>query len=256
MSEWYETAFDRLYPVVYCHRDEEEARRAAAAFAGLIAPAGVRARVLDLACGSGRHLIAFAAEGLEMIGLDLSGFLLERAVVENGLAGRVVQGDMRALPFRSGAYAGAINMFTSFGYFECDADHARVLDEVARVLRPGGRFLIDYVNAPVAVRVVAERARSEREASGGYTVHEDRGLEDGGRYLVKDVRVTHPREETIAYRERVRLFGPDELARMLERAGLKERGRFGDYDGGRFAPEASDRVILLCERTIERQGER
>jgi SAM-dependent methyltransferase len=256
VSAWYEVAFDRLYPVLYQHRDDEEAVRAAAAFAPRLAVGGLAGPVLDLACGAGRHMKAFAALGLDMVGLDLSNYLLDRAAREPELRERLVRGDMRALPFCGGAFAAVVNMFTSFGYFDRDDEHGRVLREVARVLRPGGRFLLDYINAPVARSAVAgERGRTEREAPGGYRVHEERRVEEDGSRLVKRVRVTHPSQETVEYEERVRLFAPDELAEMLASSGLDVRQRFGDYDGGGFDAGRCDRLILLCERSPDTEGE-
>lgn len=248
MREWFETAFDRLYPVLYRHRDEVEAKDAAAAFASRV---GGRGRVLDLACGTGRHMAAFGDAGLDMVGLDLSGYLLERAARDPALRGRLVRGDMRALPFRDGAFGGVINMFTSFGYFDTGEEHRRVLEEVARVLRPGGRFLLDFMNAHRAVR--SGLGRTVRHGD-GYTIEEDRVLEEDGRRLVKRVRVTHPDEEPVEYDERVRAFTPGELDALLSDAGFEVVARFGDYQGGPFSEEASDRLILLSTARQRNHG--
>lgn len=243
MSEWYEVAFDRFYPLLYGHRDEHEARRAAAAFAPSLAGFGP---TLDLACGAGRHMAALAEHGLDMVGLDLSAFLLERAAADGSLSGRLVRGDMRALPFADGVFSGAVNMFTSFGYFSHDDENRAVLVEVARVLEPSGRFLIDFINA---ARITPEALERTTRAQDGYTIEEDRRLEDAGRFLVKHVRVDGGRTPALEYEERVRLFSPEELNDMLETTGLRVIDRYGDYDRGAFDPARSDRLILLCERT-------
>jgi len=243
VAKWYEVAFDRLYPILYRHRDEEEARLAASTFGPLFAARGT---ILDLACGQGRHMEALAAAGKEMVGLDLSSFLLEKAVTTSGQSGRVVQGDMRALPFLDGSLAGVINMFTSFGYFESDEENLAVLREAARVLRPGGVFLIDFLNANVVLSKPLERTRRE---VGGYTVDEDRSVSPDGRHLVKHVTVTKPLEDfDVEYDERVRLFGADELVAMADGAGLSLVRLYGDYDGAPFDSAASPRVVAACER--------
>jgi SAM-dependent methyltransferase len=248
VSEWYEVAFDRLYPLLYRHRDETEAVRAAETFAPMLTGPGP---VLDLACGAGRHMAAFGARGLDMVGLDLSPFLLREAAGDPGpLAGRLVRGDMRVLPFHECSFGAVINMFTSFGYFD-DADNQRVLDEVARVLRPGGWFLMDFMNAR---RVQSSGlARTVREVD-GYTIEEDRSVSDDGRYLVKDVRVAGGGEESLSYAERVRLLDPDDLAAMVAVAGLELHQRFGGYDGVRFDPAVHDRVISLYQRMPTSEG--
>jgi SAM-dependent methyltransferase len=243
LVEWYEVAFDRLYPVLYPHRDDEEARRAAASFGALL---DERDPVLDLACGNGRYMDAFAGAGRSMVGLDLSPYLLGRAAGSPSRRGRLVQGDMRALPFRDACFGGVVNMFTSFGYFDDDAENRSVLGEVARVLRGAGVFLIDFINAgPV---LSAPLGRSRRE-SGGYTIDEDRALTPDRRQLVKHVCVARRSDAFhIEYEERVRLFTPDQLRAMLGGAGLDVTEVFGDYDGGAFDPTQSPRVIMACVR--------
>jgi SAM-dependent methyltransferase len=239
--EWYRIAFGEVYPLVYAHRDDAEAGRAAGSFAGLFRG---RTPVLDVACGAGRHTAAFSAAGVEMLGLDLSEFLLVEAVEQRGLAGRVVLGDMRHLPFRDGALGGAINMFTSFGYFDDEADDARAVAEIARVLRPGGRFLMDFINAEKVGRVSGE---TTRRREGGVEIEEHRERDATGRRLCKNVRVLRPDGEIVSYREQVRLYTPTELEALVSVAGLRVVERFGDYGAGPYAA-ASDRLILLAEK--------
>ena len=243
-APWYELAFDRLYPVLYGHRDQAEAGRVVENYRNLFAG---DAPVLDLACGNGRYLEAFGEAGLDMRGVDLSGFLLREAATSRGLAGRVVRGDMRSLPFRTGVAGGAISMFTSFGYFDADADNEQVLQEVGRVLASGGVFLFDFANAGWILGnppgdTVVERA--------GYQIDERRSLEDNGRFVVKRVVAT-PLDGTdpVRYEERVRLYRPAELEAMLSGAGLRIKERYGDYDRAAFDPVGSQRFITVCEKS-------
>ena len=243
MAQWYEIAFDRLYPVLYSHRDANEAKRAAASFAPEFSGPGP---VLDLACGGGRHMAAFTAGGVNTFGLDLSLFLLARAVDDAGQRGRVVQGDMRVLPFRDGVFAGAINMFTSFGYFKDDDDNRAVLAEVARVLKPGAPFLLDFANVQSVLDHPLMQTQRQQD---GYTIDESRRFEDNNRYVVKHVRIEKDDdEETVEYDERVRLFRPDELAGMLDDAGLTVLQTYGGYDRESFDAAASDRFMAFCRR--------
>ncbi len=243
MAQWYEVAFDRLYPVLYSHRNAGEAKRAATSFAAEFAGPGP---VLDLACGGGRHMAAFAAEGVNVYGLDLSSFLLSRAVEEAGQRGRVVRGDMRMLPFCDGAFTGAINMFTSFGYFESDDENRAVLAEVARVLKPGASFLLDFANVPSVLEHPLMHTRREQD---GYTIEESRRFDDGNRYIVKHVRVEKQGEvESVEYDERVRMFTPEELTAMLDAAGLMVEETCGGYDRVPYDGAGSDRFIALCRR--------
>jgi len=244
-ADWYRVAFGELYPVVYSHRDDEEADRVAASYAGFFAGA---APVLDVACGAGRHAAAFGRRGVGTVGVDLSEFLLAEAVERRGLAGRVVLGDMRCLPFADASVAGAINMFTSFGYFDDEDDNRRVIREVARVMRPGALFLMDFMNADVA-GAVPEGTTHRRE--GDVQIEEWRERDDAGRFVTKHVRVVRADGSDVSYRERVRLYTRIELEAMLEGSGLQVTERFGGYDAGSFVPQASSRLILLTRKRGE-----
>ena len=175
--EWYEAAFDRLYPVLYSHRDSAEAEQALDTFGHLFEGASP---VLDLASGDGRYLEALLKRGVHAYGLDLSHYLLSRSVDEWGHGGRVAQGDMRHLPFFDRTFGGVLNMFTSFGYFSVDTDNLLVFREVHRVLRPGGVFLFDYINAEKITSGLLEETQRE---SGGYEIREKRTIEEHGKYL-------------------------------------------------------------------------
>ncbi|HEX5131150.1 MAG TPA: class I SAM-dependent methyltransferase [Candidatus Krumholzibacteria bacterium] len=241
--DWYRVAFGEVYPLVYAHRDDAEARAVAHVFAGMFRG---RAPVLDVACGAGRYTAAFGEAGIDTYGIDLSEFLLGEAVERRGLAGRVVQADMRCLPVRDASVAGAVNMFTSFGYFEDEADNARVIHEVARVLRPGGRFLMDFINGAAIGEVPAGATRREEE---GAVIVEERELDAVRRVLCKHVRIIPHRGAEVTYSERVRLFSAVELEGMFAAAGLRVVARHGDYAGGGYRPDESPRMILLAERT-------
>jgi hypothetical protein len=134
----------------------------------------------------------------------------------------------------------SVNLFTSFGYFDSDGEHSAAMAGMVRTVRPGGWFALDFLHAP---RVRATLVAEESATLAGTSVRLRRRLEDGGRYVVKDIELADGRR----FRERVRLFEPDELEGMLAGAGATVRHRFGDYDGASLSP-ASSRAILLAER--------
>jgi SAM-dependent methyltransferase len=149
---------------------------------------------------------------------------------------------MRALPFRPGSFAVVINLFTSFGYFRDDAEHRLVVRQVADVLSPGGRLVLDYLNAEQVRRTL--RRDSEEVRDGATAARVLRRFSEEGRYVVKEIEL---RAENRSFQERVRLFTAQELAGLLEDAGLRVMARFGDYDGRPVAAD-SPRVILVGER--------
>ncbi|MFQ5511391.1 MAG: class I SAM-dependent methyltransferase [Candidatus Krumholzibacteriia bacterium] len=241
--EWYEAAFDRLYPVLYSHRDSREAETALNSFGRCFEG---KTPVLDLASGDGRYLEALLQRGVDAYGLDLSHYLLARSAAEWGHGGRLVQADMRHLPFCDGSFGGALNMFTSFGYFSVDTDNLLVFREVQRVLKGDGVFLFDFINAE---RIANELLEESSRESQGYEIHERRRIEGHGKYLVKRAEVTNKRtNDKEEIEERLRLYTLADLVMMFESVGLIPREFYGDYMGNAFARGVSERVIILSAK--------
>jgi SAM-dependent methyltransferase len=238
MTEWFKQWFGEEYYDLYAHRNEEDARRAVALIRNVV-PWGAGDRILDLACGPGRHAEALAHWGAQVVGFDLSRAMLRRARERGGVA--LVRGDMRALPFQSGSFALAVNLFTSFGYFLDDEEHGRVVQQVAAALAPGGHFVLDYLNAEHVRRTLKV---TERAVGPGGDVLVRRRIDGDSRYVIKEIEL---RDEGRRFQERVRLYGPDELAALFGAAGLSVVARFGDYDGAPAAASAP-RVILVGRR--------
>jgi SAM-dependent methyltransferase len=234
MTEWFEEWFGEEYLQLYPHRDAAEAERAVALI--LARTAFVPGwRVLDVACGAGRHARAFEAAGARCVGLDLSMALLR---VARGVTGApLVRADMRALPVRPGSMDLTVNLFTSFGYFERDAEHTAALHEMVATLRPQGWFVIDFLNS-AAVR--AQLVPRETRRLDGAEVAVARSVSVDGRYVCKTITTTGGRRFT----ERVRLFGADEITAMLAEACVTVRHRFGDYDASPLGVN-SPRTILF-----------
>jgi SAM-dependent methyltransferase len=241
--EGYEVAFDRFYPILYSHRDVEEAARVVETFGGYLEG---KTPILDMACGDGRYLKALRAAGHSVCGLDLSHYLLLRAVEEADNAGLIAQGDMRHLPFADESFGAVINMFTSFGYFSADTDNLLVFREVQRLLEPGGVFLFDFINS---ARISANLLGETRRESQGCDIHEKRMIENHGKYLVKRATITDPETNVSAsIEERLRLYTKDDLLLMFKSVSLHVIACFGDYNANEFVEGVSDRVIMLCEK--------
>lgn len=238
MADWFQEWFGDEYLALYPHRDEAEAERAVRLIA-----AGVRGkkivRALDLACGAGRHARPLA-ENWWTVGLDLSAPLLRvaRAADKDG---NYVRADMRTLPFGDSVFGLAVNLFTSFGYFETDAQHRRVLAEVARVVERGGTFVLDFLNS---AGIRTSLIPYDETTIGDKVVEQRREITNAGRYVQKTISV---RGTGKTFVERVRLFSAEELESMLEECGFSVVQKFGDYDGNALQ-SASPRAILFAER--------
>ena len=238
---WYKNWFaDALYLEVYSHRDADEARQAVDLFrgaTGLLPPA----RLLDLACGTGRHAFEFARKGYEVIAADLSQTLLAVAFRKTRRFGsmlHLVRTDMRHVPFAP-CFDGVAQLFTAFGYFINDDENAAVLLQVASCLRPGGYYMLDYLN-PAFVQATLQ-PETVRTIPGGI-VREHREIRDGR--IEKAISIEREDDRRL-YHESVRLFDRPGLESMLGNAGLSTEDVFGDYSGNAFS-EDSPRCILIA----------
>jgi ubiquinone/menaquinone biosynthesis C-methylase UbiE len=137
---WYVAAFQSGYSARYKHCGNElGAREVAFALRAMGLKKG--SRVLDLCCGAGRHSRALARAGLDVVGADLSRDLLNEALEQSEkLKIEYLRCDMRDVPLADESLDGAVSLFTSFGYFEREEDDLRVLQGVARMLKPGAGY--------------------------------------------------------------------------------------------------------------------
>jgi SAM-dependent methyltransferase len=233
---WYQEWFGEAYLELYAHRDEQEARRQVAFFRGQAGD--VDGVILDLACGTGRHLTELNAEGYVAVGCDLSFTLLRTGVSEHGPL-PVARADMRSLPFCSGSFGGLVNFFTSFGYFASEDENLQVVREMARVLRAGGVFLFDYLNVDRELEKLVERESIDTPSG---PVQIERWFDPRDRSFNKRITIGQKR-----YLERVRGYDLDEISTMFTNSGLSIRKAFGDFHGAPF-DAASPRLILVGSR--------
>jgi SAM-dependent methyltransferase len=238
-EDWFEDWFGEEYLALYEHRDHHEAREVVGLIADRMGAVG-DGPVLDLACGAGRHQRTLCDHGWWTVGLDLSPSLLRAARAEDRTA-PLVRADMRELPFADGSFALVVNLFTSFGYFRDDAQHRRVLLDVARVVRRGGWFVLDYLHAAQVRESLVPR---DERTVGSVTVEQEREISTDGRFVRKMITIGDLGRTFV---ERVRLFEPEELVALCNDAGFHVDAVLGDYDGSPLGPE-SPRAILFARR--------
>jgi len=248
---WYKKAFGNSYLKIYSHRNEEEAVEALHLIESVYQPLLKELqtgslRILDLACGQGRYSRLLANLGHEVAGVDLSEELLAAAArsrlkKEPLSSGKLwfVRADKRSIPFCA-SFDLVINMFTSFGYFQEDEENFKVLLSAACALKPGGRFLIDYLNRN---RVIENLVGESVAGQGGITVRQRRRISPDGLRVEKIIQMEGPKGHD-TWSESVRLYSSQEMEQMLSRAGLEVQGLIGNYQGDPFQPDSA-RLILI-----------
>ncbi|MCF6093052.1 class I SAM-dependent methyltransferase [Microaerobacter geothermalis] len=236
-TEWFHKSFQNDYLLIYKHRDEESAQREVDQVISLL-QLSKGEKILDLCCGNGRHSYHLAQKGFEVTGVDLSKVLLKQAKQKSeGLPSSFYQYDMRNVPFRN-QFDAVVNLFTSFGYFQNREEDIKAIKTIHRVLRLGGRFLMDYLNPSyVLANLVPSSIRRENHL----VIKETRRVE--GQRVIKDILVRDDQGER-TYQERVNLYSLEEMKEMLHEVGLNLDGVYGDFNGQPYSAD-SPRMILV-----------
>lgn len=241
MSTWFATWFDSTYyHLLYQHRDDAEAQFFMDNLVQHLAPS-TDSRILDLACGKGRHSIYLANKGYDVTGVDLSPESIAHAQQFAHDRLRFGVHDMRE-PLDFPAFDCIFNLFTSFGYFPTEAEHLQTLCAMRQGLKDGNsRLVIDFFNAP---QVIANLRLHEEKTVGDIPFVLDRRVENG--YIVKDIRFVD-QGTPYFFQERVRAFDLADFERLLPAADLRLVETFGSYALAPYQREASPRLILIAE---------
>jgi len=253
MTAWYEESFGYEYLELYAHRDAAEARADVQALVDLLSPPKDEP-LLDLCCGACRHLLVLREMDFsQLVGLDLSAELLQVATrkladadTESGQASHqveLVRSDMRVIPYEN-HFATVLSLFTSFGYFCEDEENQAVFEAVYRALKPGGRFLIDYLNRDYVISHLVER---DEKALPDRHIQNVRCLTESCRRVEKTTTVTTKSGVKHEFQESVRLYSPAEMVAMLRAAGFAYIHCYGSLDGQACGPE-SKRLIVIAEK--------
>jgi len=249
-TPWYATYFGEEYFDIYgpMLSEERTAREVEGIVKLLDLPQG--SRILDLACGHGRHAIPLAQWGFQVTGQDLSEVFLDRARAEaqaRDASISWVHSDMREIPFVD-EFDAIINIFTAFGYFESDAEDQQVLHQVHKALRPGGHFLLDLMHRDALVRRFEPFDVSRRDD--GLVVTEERHFDQlAGRTTVR-VTLFYPDGRRTELGHVVRSYTLTELAGMLGRSALEVQAAYGGLDGSPLMLDSRRLVVIAQKRAL------
>lgn len=241
-DEWFATWFDSpYYPMLYRHRNEEEAR---------LALHNLHHRlhllqgslVLDLGCGQGRHSRTLHNLGYSVVGIDLSPASIACAR-EQAVAGQQFEvQDMRTFALEQ-RFSAVFNLFTSFGYFNSDDENKNVLERIHAHLLPAGVLVLDYLNAFPLLHHEEERQTLTVEGVLFHTIK----FRDG-QSIVKHIEV-HDSGDVYRFRESVQLLTREDLEALLLSTGFEIVEVLGNYDLDVYNPEKSPRCLIIARKS-------
>ena len=254
---WYETLFERDWYDYFAKggpgspdTDGSYARRTDDEVAFLERALGLTepCDLLDLCCGPGRHSVRLARSGHRVTGVDISAHNLERAAEQAAECGVEVtwrEADMRETGLEESSQDAVINMFTAFGFFD-DEGNQRALEEVARVLRPGGRFLVDLVNRDSLMRRHQPRMWSDRH--NGAVLLQEHAFDSATGSQTTHWTVVKANGERIRQSFTVRMYTLQELEVRMAQAGLTVEEAWGGLDGADLTMDSHRLVVLARAR--------
>lgn len=238
MNEWFGEWFDSpYYHILYKGRDRQEARFFLDNLIAYLKPKP-EAKFLDLACGQGRHAIYLNEKGYDVTGIDLSEKNIESASEWSNDRLRFVRHDMRE-SFEQSAYDYVLNLFTSFGYFKTKEENQQSIDAVAGSLKPGGKFVLDFLNPYAVINGLVPEEVKHIE---GINFHITRTFD--GEYILKDIAFEHEGKSYL-FQERVKAIRRLEFLAYFEQANLRVVDCFGDYQLNAYDQEKSTRLIFV-----------
>ena len=235
---WFEAWFNSpYYHLLYKNRNENEAQFF---INNLLKKLELQkgAKILDLACGKGRHAIHLNSLGYNVTGIDLSeeSINIAKKAEQETLAFFVH--DMREL-YWADYFDCVLNLFTSFGYFDDENDNLKTLQSVYDSLKPRGMFVIDFFNA---TKIERDLVAAEIITKDDTEFHISRQIKD--EYIIKNIEVR--KDGTVQhFMEKVQLLQHEHFQKLFAETGFEIINVWGDYGLSEFNSETSERLIIV-----------
>ncbi len=238
---WYATWFNTpYYHLLYKNRNFDEAEEFIRnLMTNLALPKDYK--IMDLACGKGRHSIFMNQLGYDVTGLDLSENSIRWAKQFENERLRFDVHDMRTI-YKPAAFDLIVNLFTSFGYFASSEEHDRVFESVYAQLKNNGLFVLDYLNVEKAI---AELIPSEEKSIEGINFLIEKSVVQG--YIRKDIRF-HADHQDFHYQELVKVIRLEQFVEIAKSVEFQLLSCFGDYQLHEFDHKNSPRLILIFKK--------
>lgn len=236
-ADWFDTSY---YHTLYKERNDEEA---ALFIANLLEFLNLEknTRVLDLACGKGRHSVTLNKLGYNVLGVDLSPNSIESAKYHANNSLDFAVHDMRNV-IHGEQFKAIFNLFTSFGYFDSILDNEQVVISIHEMLEDNGFLIIDFMNA---VKVIENLVKKEVKTVDGIAFDLERNYD--GEHIFKHIRF-HANNTDFHYTERVQALKEADFIQLLTDNNFEIIRTFGDFSLNTFDEKTSDRLIIIAKK--------
>ncbi len=238
---WFVKWFDsKYYHLLYSYRDENEAKSFMKNLVDFLKPEK-DAKIIDIACGRGRHAKILNDLGYDVTGIDIAPSNIDFARKYESDHLHFFCHDKRKV-FKHSGYDFALNLFTSFGYLRNRHELEMALQAMVSNLKPGGKLVLDYLNA---AKIGHESFHTEEINTYNVNFRVHKHIE--GHQILKEINIEDGKEH-FQFVEKVHLITLEEFQSLFEEASLKILHTFGDYNLGPYEPESSIRLILIAEK--------
>ena len=261
-KDWWKNFFDERYLKTYVDIKSKEATLKEVKFLfGVIKNKfkDQKIKILDLACGYGRHSILLAQKGLKVVGVDYSKYFLKIALAKVKDLGfknvKFIRKDVRKISYQN-EFDLVINMFTSFGYFRDEKDNIKVLKNVYRALKKGGYFILDLENAVCLVNTLIKRGKTDKD---GFLFIENKKLLSNNLEVLTKLAFNHLNLRFVLERKwrennkknsskaNCRLYYPEEILSYLRLLNFKIVKIYGDFRKNKYTFD-SPRMIIIAQK--------
>ena len=238
---WFVNWFDSpYYHLLYKNRGEKEAQ---VFIDNVIEKLQLKkgSKLIDIACGKGRHATYFNKKGMNVVGVDLSPNSIASAKQNENNNLQFSVHDMREV-YKENHFDIVTNLFTSFGYFENKDDEQKAINAMAENLKSDGVLIIDFMNIK---KIIANLISSEKKTIDSITFNIKRSVQNN--HIIKDIEIIDD-NETQHFQEKIKAITLADFSAFVSNVGLNIIDIFGNYKLDDFDATISDRLILICKK--------
>jgi len=243
-NEWFKNWFaSKFYLAVYSHRNIMDAEKLLKLIQQNII-LNENSKILDAACGNGRHSNYFAQLGFDVVGFDLSNNLLkvaQKSKLTSNLKSNYLCADIRAIPLKS-SFDVVLNLFTSFGYFYSDEENFSFINFASNHIKKNGYFVFDYLNPNF---VKNNLVKFSEKVVNNIKIIENRKISNNR--VEKEILISDS-ENMHRFFESVQLYSFKEIINVFTNKGFRAINTFGNYSSEKFDENISERMIIIFQR--------